>query len=151
MKHCGFALGSGPAATVEPDSANGRNSGESAHCGLDYVKTINTTSERVSDHLTEDTFGSQSDYKVQWFKGKTNITEDVQALGYAFGLRAGHARIFRVRVKPLVNDPEWLCLYANTVGSKVAGDETPHGVCCQRPQQRRHLLNEGRLRAASAW
>ena len=78
-----------------------------------YVKVKSTYDQPQDATITEQVAGHDEDYHVSWFKGKTDLSHDVQTSGYDFTLRPATPRLFRVRVKPLVDQPRKFCLYAN--------------------------------------
>jgi hypothetical protein len=65
-----------------------------------YWKAKNITDARLPDVLLSDSTIYLPGWVSKWFKGKDNITADVQGGGYAFGLKAGKSKFFRSRLKP---------------------------------------------------
>lgn len=49
--------------------------------------------------------------KFRWYRGDENITADAQGSGYEFKLKPDRTKIFRAKVKPLVEDPGEICLF----------------------------------------
>jgi hypothetical protein len=50
--------------------------------------------------------------RFRWFRGGENITADALGSGYVFTLKPGSPRVFRGQVRPLVDHPGEICLFA---------------------------------------
>jgi hypothetical protein len=77
------------------------------------------------------TNASNTDYKVKWFKRKTNITADVAGAGYEFTLKAGKKKLFKAKVKHVAGDSN-LCLGGEATGPLTFPDAAyfnVNGVC----------------------
>jgi hypothetical protein len=99
----------GPYATGQPASI-GLNQAKDF-----YWKVKNITNARLPEVLLTDNTDTSPGWIVRWFRGKDNITTDVQGGGYEFGLRAGKAKVFRSRLKPTEGAEKQLC-HAATAG-----------------------------------
>jgi hypothetical protein len=64
-----------------------------------YWKAKNPTSTKLDVLLTDPSFYPVG-WNTRWFRGNDDITEEVRAAGYEFGLKAGKAKLFRSRLKP---------------------------------------------------
>jgi hypothetical protein len=65
-----------------------------------YWKAKNITDAKLPEVLLSDSTIYSPGWVSKWFRGKDNITADVQGGGYEFGLRAGKSKFFRSRLKP---------------------------------------------------
>ena len=79
-----------------------------------YMRVTNTHSSDQTAVLTEQSVGpGVTEYRFRWFKGKQDISHDVQTSGYEFSLPEGSKRKFKVKAKPREDRPKAACLYAN--------------------------------------
>ena len=91
-----------------------------------FVKVKSTADFQQDATLSEQTVGDDADYNFKWFRRDLNISHDVQTSGFDFRLRAGAAKLFRVRVKPQVAGPDAVCLYGNvSVTNPTTGSNGP--------------------------
>lgn len=76
-----------------------------------YVKVVNTTADKMHLTLDDRTSGdSPGDFKVRWFRNDRNVTAAaVSPAGYGFPLQSQTPKIFRLEIKPLVNNPGAVC------------------------------------------
>lgn len=85
-----------------------------------YFRLKNTTNHNQDVLASDNSFGSGlADYEVRWFRGNAEITDEMQGIGSAFGLKPDHPKIVRARIKPLVADPGVFCL---STGFMIAPD-----------------------------
>jgi hypothetical protein len=77
-----------------------------------YVKVKSTANSKQTATLYQGAVDMLGDYSVDWFKGKRDVTHDVQTSGYEFTLRQNRPRLFRAKLKPVVDNPGPLCLYS---------------------------------------
>jgi hypothetical protein len=78
-----------------------------------FVKVKSTADFKQTATLSEGAAGMLGDFSAKWFKGKKDVSHDVQTSGHEFTLRPNRPKLFRVRVKPEVDNPGPLCLYSN--------------------------------------
>ena len=80
------------------------------------AKTFWATVENVSGHQLSITFDDRSDqrphgdFNVRWFRGRHEVTHEMNHGGLEFNLGVGKQKTFRANVKPLVGNPGELCL-----------------------------------------
>jgi hypothetical protein len=87
-----------------------------------YVRAKNASTEDATAILTQDAVGGANDYRIRWYRGAENITQDVKGWGYGFNLPSDSRRDFRVKVKPRSNNPDGLCLEAHMAGDPFGGN-----------------------------
>jgi hypothetical protein len=76
-----------------------------------YVKVISKAANAEEVLLYEQAGGYPEDYSIKWFKGKKDISHDVQTGVYEFTLRPDKPRLFRLRMKPDVpGKPRGVCI-----------------------------------------
>jgi hypothetical protein len=51
-----------------------------------------------------------ADFRLRWFRGERNVTQEAQGGGFGFELRRNRPKVFRLLVKPIVEDPGALCV-----------------------------------------
>jgi hypothetical protein len=84
------------------------------------AKTFWAKVENVSDHKLSIALDDRStqrphgDFNIRWFRGKHEITHQVNHGGLDFNLAVGKHKTFRANVKPLVGNPGELCLAPGT-------------------------------------
>ncbi|MEO8091491.1 MAG: hypothetical protein ABI726_02125 [bacterium] len=68
-----------------------------------YIRIKNTSHHAHAKqvNLTERRSADGPDYQVSWFKGKRDISHDVQTSGHDFTLKHDRSKRFRLRVKAL--------------------------------------------------
>jgi hypothetical protein len=92
------------------------------------AKTFWATVENVSDHQLSITLDDRSeqrphgDFNVRWFRGKHDITHQMNHGGLEFNLDVGKHKSFRANVKPLVGNPGELCLAAGAFAQPDGAD-----------------------------
>jgi hypothetical protein len=78
-----------------------------------FVKVKSRANSKQTATLLQGAVDMVKDFDIDWFKGKQDISHDVQTSGHEFMLRPNRPKIFRVRVTPVVGSPGPLCLYSN--------------------------------------
>jgi hypothetical protein len=77
-----------------------------------HVRVRSTVEHNQAATLFEQRQGLGPNYRVRWFRGKTNISQSVRQGGHEFTLKPDKARRFRVKIKaPQAAEP--LCLIAS--------------------------------------
>jgi hypothetical protein len=80
------------------------------------AKTFWATVENATDHQLSITWDDRSaqrphgDFNVRWFRGRHEVTHEMNHGGLEFNLGVGKQKTFRANVKPLVGNPGELCL-----------------------------------------
>jgi hypothetical protein len=76
-----------------------------------YFKIANKT-DQTQQMTLEDRSATRPpyDYRVRWFRNRSDITTAANGDGYHFKLAPGSPKIFRGYVKPMVDNPGELCL-----------------------------------------
>jgi hypothetical protein len=69
--------------------------------------SVTTLPMEFNDAATENP--NPEGFRITWFKGKKNITQDVKGAGYEFNLKAGKKKTFEAVVKAKVS-PQPFCL-----------------------------------------
>ena len=91
--------------------------------------------------------GDAPGYKVTWFKGKKNITNEAEGAGYEFDLAAGQSKYFSSRIKRTGPEAD-TCVQARvwdqnqTVASDASSRPDSQGSCLPRTDQARNALHD---------
>ena len=84
---------------------------EGSESGFLRIKNRSDTRQRVV--LTNERVGNVDDYIVKWFRGKENVTKQVESDGYAFRIAPKQKRgraIIRMAVKPAGTERRTMCV-----------------------------------------
>ena len=85
-----------------------------------YLKVKNrTTEDAVAAELSQ--FLPEEDWVTKYFRRTHNITAAVQSNGYNFDLRAGKAKLFRIRIKA-PEAPDDTCVTSTVASLDLDGD-----------------------------
>jgi hypothetical protein len=106
-----------------------------------FVRVKSTHDATQTATLTEGRAGQgdpEADYHVDWFRGKKDVSHDMQTSGYEFTLKPNKPKLFRARLRAEANNPEDFCLYTNvqvdepstgTIGPLIAVNGPSDVVC----------------------
>ena len=85
----------------------------SVHAKRDlYVKVTSKENQARGWTLSEYRGGpGTADFNTKWFDGGDNVTAEIEADGYEFRLKPDKPSVFRISIKPVVDDPGNMCLY----------------------------------------
>ena len=89
-----------------------------------FWRARNQDTEHHVVDLTENLGGEGvNDYRIRWFRGKTDVTKKVTGPGYEFSLSPDDKRKFEVTIKARKANPKPVCI---TPFFNVAGDPTSY-------------------------
>lgn len=91
-----------------------------------FVRVISTHDSLQQATITEGLAGPgdpEADYQIDWFRKDENVSHDIQTSGYEFNLKPDAKKLFHVKLRANVGNPDPFCLY-----TQVTVDQPPTGA-----------------------
>jgi hypothetical protein len=91
------------------------------------VNGAGSLTETIDLRFLDDGSSSDEDYKVKWFKGKKNVSQDVKNEGYSVTVGKSQKRYFRASITD-VGPEEGLCLEGEIVFDMTLSEFAAAGI-----------------------